>query len=54
MTKKAKTSLELAQEHWSWLQSILDEQREMERKLFIDAFAHGFKHGVRKKGNRNE
>jgi len=45
MTKKAKTSLELAQEHWTWLQGVLDKQREMERRLFIDAFIHGFKHG---------
>jgi len=49
MTKKIKTSLELAQEHWSWLQNILDKQREMERKLFIDAFVHGYKHGKENK-----
>lgn len=42
---KEKTALELAQEHWSWLLEVLDKQREMERKLFIDAFVHGFKHG---------
>ena len=46
MTKPKKTPLELAQEHWSWLQSILDKQREMERKLFIDAFIHGFGRGL--------
>ncbi len=45
MTKPKKTSLGLAQEHWAWLQSILDNQRGMERKLFIDAFVHGYKHG---------
>lgn len=45
MTKPKKTSLELAQEHWSWLQEILDKEREMERKLFIDAFVQGYKHG---------
>ena len=51
MTKKLKTSLELAQEHWAWLQGVLDKQREMERKLFIDAFMQGmqeFKHGKEK------
>jgi len=42
--KKDKTSLELAQEHWDWVQSVLNKQREMERKLFIDAFVHGYKH----------
>jgi len=45
MTKKLKTSLELAQEHWAWLHNVLDKQREMERKLFTDAFIHGYKHG---------
>lgn len=45
MTKPKKTPLELAQKHWSWLQEILDKQREMEMKLFIDAFVHGYKHG---------
>jgi len=55
MTKKTKTSLELAQEHWNWLKEILDEQRSMERKLYIDAFVHGFKHGDdKKKGKSNE
>ena len=54
VTKKLKTPLELAQEHWSWLQEILDKQREMERKLFIDAFVHGFKHGIQKKGKADE
>ena len=49
MTSKKKTALELAQEHWSWLQSILDKQREIERKLFIDAFVHGYKHGKENK-----
>lgn len=49
MTKKLKDSLELAQEHWVWLQDVLAKQREMERKLFIDAFVHGFKHGKESK-----
>lgn len=35
---------ELAEEHWLWLESILGEQRRMEKKLFIDAFIHGVKH----------
>lgn len=46
MTDKIKSSLELAQEHWNWLREVLDKQREMERKLFIDAFVHGFGHGL--------
>jgi len=45
MTKAKKTALELAQEHWKWLAEVLDKQRDMERKLFVDAFVHGFKHG---------
>ena len=52
MILKMKTGLELAQEHWQWLQEVLDKQREMERKLFIDAFVHGYKHGKEgKEGN---
>ncbi len=49
MTKKIKTSLEQAQEHWNWLKEILNEQRTMERKLYISAFLHGFKHGKEEK-----
>ena len=40
-----KEARKLAEEHWAWLESILEEQRRMEKKLFIDAFIHGFKHG---------
>ncbi len=46
-----KTSLELAQEHWTWLQEVLDKQREMERTIAIDFFVHGYKHGKEKESN---
>lgn len=49
MTKPRKSPKELAEEHWAWLQSILDAQRIMEKKLFVDAFIHGFKHGQKSK-----
>lgn len=53
MFSSTKTPLELAQEHWNWLQSVLGRQREMERKLFIDAFVHGYKHATEeRKGGR--
>ena len=40
-----KKSVEkLAEDHWNWLESILKNQREMEKKLLIDAFVHGYKH----------
>lgn len=29
---------QLAQEHWKWLSSLL-------KKMYIDAFVHGYKHG---------
>ncbi len=35
---------ELAEKHYEWLESVLDVQREMEHKLFVDAFIHGWKH----------
>lgn len=31
-------SEKLATEHWDWLSSVL-------KKIYIDAFVHGFKHG---------
>jgi len=37
MTKPKKTPRQLAEEHWGWLESLL-------RKIFIDAFIHGYKH----------
>ena len=33
---------ELAEEHWKWLQSLL-------KKVYIDAFVHGYKHGRNEK-----
>lgn len=40
-----KQPRQLAEEHWDWLQPILNKQREMEKKLFLDAFIHGYEHG---------
>jgi len=46
MTKpKIKTAYQLAEEHWNWLQSLLEVQRQIEGKLYKDAFIHGYKHG---------
>lgn len=50
MAKPKKTALQLAQEHWDWLESVLFQQRQVEKLLFISAFIHGYKHG--KKENK--
>lgn len=42
MTPPKKAPSQLAEEHWDWLESIL-------RKMFIDAFIHGYKHGKESK-----
>ena len=45
---------ELAEEHWKWVRSLIEEFEEsvvtelawkQRGKLFIDAFIHGYKHG---------
>lgn len=33
-----RKSKELAEEHWEWIESWL-------HLIFVDAFAHGYKHG---------
>ena len=33
-----KTPRELAEEHWTWLETVL-------HKMYVDAFIHGYKHG---------
>ncbi len=33
-----KNSGKLAEEHWSWLETLL-------HKVYVDAFNHGYKHG---------
>jgi len=43
------TDKELAEAHWKWLESILLQQLKVQRKLFVDAFIHGMKHGKEKK-----
>ena len=40
---------ELAEKHWDFVGKLLDQQRLIEKKLFIDAFIHGYKHGESKK-----
>jgi len=42
----------LAERHWEWLESMLYQQRLMERKLFIDAFVHGWKHAKEEEEER--
>lgn len=37
-----KSSKVLAEEHWTWLETLL-------RKVFVDAFIHGYKHGKQSK-----
>ena len=45
MTLPKKTPRQTAEEHWDYIESILREEMRMKRKMFIDAFVHGFKHG---------
>ena len=53
MTKKVKTSKQLATEHWDWIRGLLDIQYEsglkLQEKLFKDGFIHGYKHGQKQK-----
>ena len=39
----------LAEEHWAWLESVLDtasaKTDTLHGKLYVDAFIHGAKHG---------
>ena len=41
----------LAEEHWAWLESVLDtagvKTDMLHGKLFVDAFVHGVKHRTR-------
>ena len=49
MTKPNKTPRQLAEEHWNYIELLLFQQRLIEKKLFIDAFIHGYKHGKESK-----
>lgn len=49
MTKAKQTIEQLAEEHWYWLYSVLLTERQMQKKLFIDAFVHGHKHARKEK-----
>lgn len=40
-----KTSRELAEEHWKFLEKWL-------HTIYVDAFIHGYKHGEQKGGSR--
>lgn len=45
MTNPKKTAEQLAEEHWAWLESVLYQEKQLEKKLYISGFIHGFKHG---------
>ena len=48
MTKpkpKPKTPQQLADEHWSLIESIIFTQMKLTMLLFKDGFVHGYKHG---------
>jgi len=45
MTKPLKTPMQLADEHWDWIEGILFTQMKLTMKLFKDGFIHGYKHG---------
>jgi len=52
MTKpkpKKKSPIQLADEHWDWLEGILLEEMRMKMRLFKDAIIHGYKHGKESK-----
>lgn len=40
-----KTPLQLADEHWDWLEGVLFTQMKLTMRLFKDGFVHGYKHG---------
>jgi len=49
MTEPKKTSRQLAEEHWAWIETVLNKRQEETKQMFIEGFVHGFKHG---KGKR--
>ncbi len=54
MTKPKKTPRQLAEEHWMWLEGIMLESMRMHKRLFEDAFIHGYKHGKGDNGVRTK
>ena len=42
---EAKTPEELDEAHWKYIESLRLKALEMEKKMYIDAFIHGHKHG---------
>jgi len=36
-----------AEEHWAWLEKVL-------HMVYVDAFNHGYKHGVEEENRRNK
>jgi len=44
MTPPKKTLRQQGEEHWIWIESVLQDQMRVTERLFIDAFVHGYKH----------
>jgi hypothetical protein len=36
---------QLAQEHWDYLKTVLEQQLEVTGKFYRDAMVHGYRHG---------
>lgn len=45
MDKQEKEKIEkLADDHWIWINKLLELERMMTERLFKDGFKHGWKH----------
>lgn len=44
VNKEYRTEDRLADEHWNWINSLLNTDRLLTERLFKDGFKHGWKH----------
>ncbi len=45
MTETNKTPMQLADEHWAYIETIILEDLRMKMLLYKTAFIHGYRHG---------
>jgi len=43
--KEKEEVKKLANEHWSWIESVLADRQMETKHMFIEGFIHGYKHG---------
>ena len=44
-TPRKKSPMELAEDHWAWIEALMEKRQAETKYMFLEGFVHGYKHG---------